>query len=439
MTNTMMRRRTALSGLTLALLTACGVKKAPIIGTQIPVVQGGSGMEVAPDAPAVTLPAAMPLAEWTQSVANPAHAPGNVAAPLNFKPLWDAGAGAPGGYRALLLASPLVAGGHAFTMDSDATVRGHSLTDGSQIWQTNTRPKHVSTHNMGGGIAYASGRIYASTGYSEVMAIDAASGKILWRQPLLLPARSAPLVANGLVAVVIYNDILLTFDANTGTPGWRFSGNAGQPSGAAVGVSGAPAYADGIIVAGFSTGLLAGIDANSGTPLWEQSLAAGYGQASALDFSDIVACPVIANGVVYAINLGDTFMAVDLHSGVKVWTHSASGIQAPAVSGGFVFQLDGKQMLYAVHADDGLVSWSLQMPAFKKPKKRSDPIAWAGPVLVNGQLVLSNDHGEIAIVDAVAGKLTQTAQLDGPADIAPIAAAGMLLQLTRNAKLTAYG
>ena len=62
MTNTMMRRRTALSGLTLALLTACGVKKAPIIGTQIPVVQGGSGMEVAPDAPAVTLPAAMPNA-----------------------------------------------------------------------------------------------------------------------------------------------------------------------------------------------------------------------------------------------------------------------------------------------------------------------------------------------------------------------------------------
>jgi outer membrane protein assembly factor BamB len=324
-------------------------------------------------------------------------------------------------------------------MDSDASVRGYALSDGHVLWQTNTRPKHVSVHNMGGGIAYDSGKIYASTGYGELLALDAGTGAVLWRQELLLPARTAPMVAGGLVALVIYNDVLLTFDAQTGTPGWRFSGNAGQANSAAVGVTGAPAYADGIIVAGFSTGMLAGIDANSGTPLWEQSLAAGYGQASALDFSDIVATPVIANGVVYAINLGDTFMAVDLHSGVKVWTHAAAGTQAPAAAGGFLFLLDGQQMLYAVHADDGLVSWSLQLPAYKKPKSKSNPILWTGPILVNGQLVLSNDHGEIATVDAVAGKLVQTAHLAAAADMPPVAAAGVLLQLTRNAKLTAYG
>jgi outer membrane protein assembly factor BamB len=439
MTKTMMRRRTALSGLTLAFLTACAAKKTPIIGTQIPVVSMDTGMDVAPDAPAVTLPPAAPLADWPQSLANTAHAPGNIAAPLNFKPLWNANAGAPGGYRTMLRASPLIANGQAFAMDSDAAVRAYALNDGHELWHTGTKPKHTSIYNMGGGIAYDSGTIYASTGYGEVLALDANSGKILWRQPLLLPARSAPMVAGALVAVIIYNDVLMTFDAATGTPGWRFSGNAGQPSSAAVGVTGAPAYSDGIIVAGFSTGMLAGIDAKSGTPLWEQSLAAGYGQASALDFSDIVAPPVIANGVVYAVNLGDTFMAVDLHSGVKVWTHSASGINAPAAAGGFLFLLDGQQMLYAVHADDGLVSWSLQMPAFKKPKNKGGPILWSGPVLLDGQLVLTNDQGHVALVDAVAGKIVQTAKLGGPADMPPIAAAGTLLQLTRNAKLTAYG
>jgi outer membrane protein assembly factor BamB len=439
MTNIMMRRRTALSGLTLGLLAACAVKKSPIIGTQIPVVAGDSGMDVAANAPAVTLPVAAPLGDWPQSLANTAHAPGNVAAPLSFKPLWHSDVGAPGGYRALLLASPLIANGQAFTMDSNAVVRAYALNDGNQLWSTNTRPKHTSIYNMGGGIVYDSGKIYASTGYGEVLALDAGSGKILWRQPLGLPARSAPLVANGLVAVTIYNDVLLTFDANSGTPSWRFSGNAGQPSGAAVGVTGAPSYADGIIVAGFSTGMLAAIDANSGTPLWEQSLAAGYGQASELDFSDIVASPVIANGVVYAINLGDTFMAVDLHSGVKVWTHGASGTQAPAAAGGFLFLLDGTQKLYAIHADDGLVSWNLQMQTTTKPKHKGDPVLWTGPVLMNGQLVLASDHGEIALVDAVTGTLTQTTKLGAPADMPPIAAAGVLLQLTRNAKLTAYG
>ena len=435
----MMRRRTALSGLPLALLAACAVKKPPIPGVQIPVVAQDTGMGVAVDAPAVTLPPAAALGTWPQSLANAAHAPGNLAAPLDFKPLWSRKIGAPGGYQTLLLASPLIADGQVFAMDTDATVRAFALTDGHELWRTTTRPKHASEPNMGGGIAYDGGRIYASTGYGEVLALDAGSGTILWRQPLLLGARSAPLVAGGLVAVVALGDVLMTFDAASGTPGWQFAGNAGQPSGAAVGVTGAPAYSDGIIVAGFSTGTLAGIDANSGTPLWEQSLAAGYGQASQLDLSDIVASPVITNGVVYAINLGDTFMAVDLHSGAKVWTHGAYGTQVPAASGGFLFLLDGQQMLYAIHADDGLVSWSLQLPAYKKPKTKGKPILWTGPVLVNGQLLLASDHGEMALVDAVAGTLKQKVKLDAPADMPPIAAAGMLLQLTRDAKLTAYG
>lgn len=434
-----MRRRTALSGLPLALLAACATKKNVIPGKQIPVVATNTGMDVSPDAPAVTMPPAVALSSWPQPQANAAHAPGNVAAPLNFKKRWTADVGVGGGYRATLRASPLIAGNQAFSMDSDASVRAHALDDGHMLWHTPTRPKHASQHNMGGGISYDSGKIYATTGYNEIMALDAANGKVLWRQPLDLSPRCAPLVAGPLVAVTILADVLLTFDAATGTPGWRFSGNAGQPTDAAVGITGAPAYSDGIIVAGFSTGTLAGIDAKSGTPLWEQSLASGYGQASELDFSDIVAAPVITNGVVYAVNLGDTLMAVDLHSGVKVWTHGAAGINPLACAGEFVFLLDGQQKLYAIHADDGLVRWSLQLKAYNNTKSKSGPILWAGPVLVNGQLVMANDHGQMAVVDAVAGKLTTTINIDGPADVAPIAAAGMLLQLTRNAKLTAYG
>jgi len=439
MKNNMMRRRTAVSGLMLAMLAACAKKTPAIPGIQIPVIQEDTGMDVAVDAPKVVLPPAQSLAAWPQSLVDPAHAPGNIAASLNFKPLWESKIGTPGGFRQTLLACPLIANGQAYVMDADATVRCLSLNDGQHIWRTGTRPKHATEQNMGGGIAYDSGKIYASTGFGEILALDAGSGKILWRQTLDLPARTAPTVADGLVAVVILNDVLLTFDAGTGTPGWRFSGNAGQVNVAAVGYTGAPAYADGILVAGFSTGMLAAIDANSGSPIWEQSLAAGFGQASSLDFSDVVAAPVIADGVVYAINLGGTLLAVDLHSGVKVWTHGAAGTQAPAYAGGFLFVLDKTQMLYAIHADDGLVSWSLQLPAYGRPKTKKRPILWTGPVLLGGQLVLSGDNGHLIQVDAVEGSVTQTIKLGKPADMPPIAAAGVVLQLTRDAKLTAYG
>lgn len=206
----------------------------------------------------------------------------------------------------------------------------------------------------------------------------------------------------------------------------------------AVSVIGAPAFADGIVVAGFSTGLLAAIDAKSGMPIWEQSLAAGFGQASTLDLSDIVATPVIAGGVVYALNLDGTFMAVDLHSGAKVWTHGAAGMQPPAASGGFLFLLDAEAKLYAVHADDGLVCWSVSLPAYKNEKKKKHPIIWAGPLLVNSTLVAVNNIGEAVLVDAITGSIKQTVKLDAPADMPPLAVNGMLLQLTRNGRLTSY-
>jgi outer membrane protein assembly factor BamB len=438
MNKNMMRRRSALT-LSLGALASCSTPKAKIPGIQIPVLPDTGTFTVAVDAPSVSLPAALALDAWPQQLANPAHAPGNVAGPTGLAPHWASSIGTGGGYRQPLLAQPVLAGGQIFAMDADAVVTAHSLSDGTQVWRRVTRPKHATEQNIGGGIGYDQGRIYASTGYGELLALDAASGHVIWRQALDYPTRTAPTIAGGLVAVVVQNDLLLTFDAGTGTPGWRFTGNVAQSSGAAVGITGAPAYADGILVAGFSSGTLAALDANSGTPVWEQSLASSFGQASSLDFSDIVAAPVIAGGVVYAIGLGNTTIAVDLHSGNKVWTHSASGTSPFCVAGGFAFLLDKTQTLFAIHVDDGLVSWSLQMPLYKNPKKKKKPLLWTGPVLVNGALVLTNDLGEMALVDPVAGTLQSVGRLAGPADMTPIAASGVLVQLTRDAKLTVYG
>lgn len=435
----MMRRRTATASLLLAgLLAACAKPKPKIAGDQIPVLQPDTGLLPAANAPAVSLPPASLLSSWTQSGANTAHAPGNVSGPLGLKVGWTAHIGTGGGYRQPLVASPLLAEGKVFAFDADAVVEALSATDGSRLWRFDTRPKHANEQNLSGGIAYASGRIYASTGYGEVLALSATDGSVLWRQKLPYPTRTAPTVADGIVAIITLNDLLLTFDAVSGTPGWHFSGTPGTPAITEVGVSGAPAYADGIFVAGFSNGLLAAIDGSSGTPIWEQSLAAGSGQTSSLDFADIVAAPVIADGVVYAINLGGSFMAVDLHSGVKVWTHGAAGIQTPALAGGFGFVLDKHQTLFALHLDDGLVSWRTQLPLYFKPKKKKKPLLWQGPLLVNGTLVLVNDYAQIALIDAQTGNLISVNHYAGFADIAPIAVDGLLLALTRDATLTAY-
>jgi outer membrane protein assembly factor BamB len=108
-------------------------------------------------------------------------------------------------------------------------------------------------------------------------------------------------------------------------------------------------------------------------------------------------------------------------------------------AGGFIYLLDSKQTLAAIHADDGLVTWLLQLPAYRNPKKKKGPRAFNGPVMVNGQLAFTTSLGELAMVDPVAGTLGAMTKLTGgPADLAPLAVGGSLLVLTRNAALTAY-
>ena len=433
----MMRRRTAMTLALAAATTACTTPKAKILGVQIPVLPPANGLNTSADAPAVSVPPATALTDWPQVLGGPAHAPGNVAGPTAMTPRWRTSIGAPGGYRQPLQTSPVVAGGQVFTMDAEGTVAAFALGSGAPHWRTPTRPKHMTAQPFGGGIGYDNGTLYAATGFAELLALDAGSGKVNWRQPLDFPARSAPTIAGGLVSVVTQNDLLLTFDPVSGTPGWRFIGKIMDAITSVV-VTGAPAYDSGILVAGFASGTLAALDAASGTPIWEQSMSSSFGQASLLDFSDIVAPPVIAGGVVYAIGLGQTSLAIDLHSGVKVWERDVSGGQAFCLAGGFAFLLDANQTLAAIHADDGLVTWITQLPNFRNMKTKKGPRRWNGPALVNGNLMFTTSLGELGGVDPVSGKLGTLGKLAGPADLAPIAAGGMLLVLTRDAVLTAY-
>ena len=437
----MMRRRTALTLALVAATSACTTPKAKIVGVQIPVLPPANGLNTSPDAPAVSVPPATALTDWPQVLAGPAHAPGNVAGSMTglgaMTQRWRTSIGAPGGYRRPLQASPVVAGGQVFTMDANGTVAAFQLGSGAAHWRTPTRPKHMTAQPFGGGIGYDGGTLYAATGFSELLALDAGSGKINWRQPLDFPARSAPTIAGGLVSVVTQNDLLLTFDPVSGTPGWRFIGKIIDTLTSVV-VTGAPAYDSGILVAGFASGTLAALDAASGTPIWEQSMSSSFGQASPLDFSDIVAPPVIAGGVVYAIGLGQTSLAIDLRSGAKVWERDVSGTQAFCLAGGFAYLLDSNQNLAAIHADDGLVTWITQLPNFRNMKAKTGPRGWNGPVMVNGQLLFTTSRGELGGVDPVSGRLGTLGKLAGPADLAPIAAGGMLLVLTRDGFLTAY-
>src|SRR3546814_14504757 len=55
---------------------------------------------------------------------------------------------------------------------------------------------------FGGGVSYGNGRVFATTGWGKVVALDAASGSEVWRTSLNAPLRGAPAVEGDRVVVI---------------------------------------------------------------------------------------------------------------------------------------------------------------------------------------------------------------------------------------------
>lgn len=360
---------------------------------------------------------------------------GSLAAGSSLSLAWRADTGEGASYRRMLTASPIVAAGKVCTMDAAGVVRCFTLANGAQLWRFNTKAPKDRSQDVGGGISFDGGVLYAATGRAEVVAIDAAKGTLRWRRALANPARAAATIVESRLFVPTIDGRLIALATKDGSELWSYRGSA-----AAIGMLGdpSPAVSNGLVIAGFASGELTALAAETGTVQWTDNLGAPYGGANAVNLSAICALPVVDGAIVYAISLGQLLVANDLHSGRRVFYLEVSGSETPAVAGDWLFVLTEGQRLAAIGRSDGEVRWIRQMPSFKNPKHERGPILWHGPVLAGGRLLLAGDNGELAAVAPESGEITGTQRLPGPAALAPVVAGGTVLLLLRDGTLTAW-
>jgi outer membrane protein assembly factor BamB len=383
----------------------------------------------------VMLPAAVQNAEWPQAGGNPSHIMGNIAVDTSHV-AWTRNVGEGGGYRRKITATPVIAGGRIFTMDSDGSISAFDVAGSARQWRTDTQADDNRSTNVGGGLAAVAGRVYASTGRGEVLALDAGSGKIIWRKPLDAPARSAPTVAQDRVFVVTLDGRAVALNASTGDRVWTYQATAvatsvlGEP---------APAYADGTVVCGFGSGELVALRADSGSLAWSDSLASIRGRTSLLDLSAIRGLPLIENNVVYAVGVGGLMLALDLRSGRRLWERDVGSQNTPWLAGDWIFVLSLQQTLVCLDKADGHVRWTSPLPRFENIKKQKDPIYWTGPMLAGKYLYLGGTTSKLIAVNAATGDVVGEQDLPDAISVAPVAAMGRMFIITEDGTLSAYG
>jgi outer membrane protein assembly factor BamB len=330
----------------------------------------------------------------------------------------------------------VVGNGTLFVVDAIGTVNAFDAASGARRWSYPLGvAKDLRASTFGGGATYQDGKVYATSGAGDVVALDAATGKELWRVKPAGPLRGSPTVAFNAVYAMTQDNQIVALDIADGHQLWEDAAASGEQG--VFGVA-APAAGQGTVIAGYSTGELVAYRYENGRVLWSDALARTSISTSVSTLTDVDADPIIADGRVYALGQGGRMAAYELVSGQRIWELSLAGISTPAIAGEWIFTLTDDARLLAIARSTGRVRWVTQLDHYKNPKKRDDPIFWNGPVLANNKLWIVNSRGQVYDVDVTTGTPTLFTNLKSPISLPPIVANQTLYILTNDGKISAF-
>jgi len=441
------RRHTALLAglLSVSLLTGCGAVSdmfgeegpPPLPGERISILQLQKELVPNPalEEESVVLPDVWDNRYWPQAGGYPNHAMNHVALGGKLERVWKSAIGKGGDDRTPLTAVPVTADGKVFTLDTAGNLAAFDLENGKRLWRESIVPKGEGRHAaVGGGLAWDSGRLFVTAGYKHLLAVDPASGKHIWRVALPAPARAAPTVMDRRVYLVTLDNRLMVYGAEDGGLLWQYSGVSESTN--LLG-SASVAADETLVVLPLSSGELYGLRPENGQVVWQDNLSAVRRMGALSAIADVRGLPVIDRGVVLAVSYSGRLVALDQVTGRRLWQREIGSAETPWAAGDNIFMLTTEQQLVALTRGRGEIRWVVSLPRWAD-KDHTEPLVWAGPVLAGGRLFVVGGKKEMLEINPENGAVIETHKLPSATTLAPVAAAGTLLVLSRNGDLSAY-
>ena len=410
----------------------------------------------------IVLPQAYANQDWAQPGGNSAHAMGVTAARGNLGRAWKTGIGKGSSRKGRIVATPVVANGVVYAMNGRNTITAVDSNSGEKLWTytitvelgeaTRSRAtgfidrlsdprgffggnrSGVDREAWGGGVAYDGGRVYVSSGYGVMTALDARTGAPIWERKTDTPLHSAPTIADGRVFAISDDNEIFAFNTNDGEVIWTYQGIIET---ARMLTSPSAAVIDDVVIAPFASGELVALRAQNGTVLWQDALSSAGKLTPLSSLNDISAGPAVADGYVVATAQSGAMSAFDLRTGQRIWNQPAGALGYPLMAGDFIYTVTTDAQIACLSRADGKVVWLTQLETYEKPKKKKGKISWAGPIFVGKHLFSVSSHGQAIEVDPRTGAVVDSYNIGGPVFVQPIIANQTVYLLNDDADLVA--
>jgi outer membrane protein assembly factor BamB len=428
--------------LTFFTVTACSSDKeeAPLPGERISIMD--LQREIRPTdnveaLKAIKVPTTTLNKEWPQAGGYPHHAMQNLelGASAQLERIWSADIGSGSSDGLPITAQPVIANGMVFTLDTNSRVRAFHDQTGRMEWETSVKHKVEKESVISGGLAFDGNVLFVTSGYNEVLALNPANGEIYWRSTISAASRAAPTIKDGRVYITAMNNNVMALDASNGKVLWEYQG-VGETTGLLGAAS--PAVDEGLVISAQSSGELVALRTENGSVAWQDALANSLQLGGMVGLADIRGLPVVYGDAVIAVSYGGKIVAINKKTGTRVWQQEISSAETPWAAGNAVYVLSGEHQLIALSIMSGEVLWIANVPKYEKPKERKGYIAWTGPVMAGGRLILTGTAGRIIEFDPADGTELTRWKVGGTINISPVVANGALYLLTSDGTLLAY-
>lgn len=346
----------------------------------------------------------------------------DIKAQLTIHREWSQSLGGGKSDRLRLALHPEVVDGVLYAGSHDGEAIAVNAETGRRIWRVNTKLPLSAGPGVGDGMV-----IFGSSD-GDVVALDAATGAERWRHPVSSEVLARPLVVGGTAIVRTVDGRLQALSLTDASPRWVV-----QELVPALSLRGtAPAVRAGdAVLAGFDNGKVLAVDLKNGETLWDTTVSPPQGRTELDRLVDLDSLIRVAGDDVFVAGFQGRAAMLARESGQIWWAKEISSYRG--------FGMDDDN-LYITNAEGGVVAF----------KRRDGGAVWeqltalrlrglTAPEVDGNALVVGDFEGYLHWLDKATGAIIARVNTGGDRITnAPIAFGGRIFVQTDTGKVLAY-
>lgn len=200
-------------------------------------------------------------------------------------------------------------------------------------------------------------RVYFGSGDGNIYALEARSGKLLWKHATNGVVHASPAVVDGVLYVGGFDTWFYALDAASGAEKWKLKTGDDPQNHNQEGIQSSATIVDGVVYFGCRDFHLYAVEAASGTVKWKHKI------------TWINATPTVRDGRVYgSTSIPAMLFALDQKTGEEVFKVDLKvpAFSSPTLSGNLAYVGSFSGKLYAVDLTGAKVAWEFQTAASKE-------------------------------------------------------------------------